>query len=96
MSLMNIESRNRWVEYSKAKNTMCAKMHIQEAPCFTEEVNENRRARLNCLRHILSKMPYEDITPSPIKRPKRPKEGSYKQPPFNEQLFVSNNYPYKD
>ena len=88
MSPMDIESRNRWVEYSKAKDTMFAKTHIPEAPWFTVEANDKRRARLNCLRHILSKVPYEDMTPPPIKMPKRPKQGSYKRPPFNEQFFV--------
>ena len=96
MSPMDIESRNRWVEYSKAKDTMFAKTHIPEAPWFTVEANDKRRARLNCLRHILSKVPYEDMTPPPIKMPKRPKQGSYKRPPFNEQFFVPNNHPYKD
>ena len=95
MSPMDIESRNRWVEYSKAKDTMFAKTHIPEAPWFTVEANDKRRAR-SCLRHILSKVPYEDMTPPPIKMPKRPKQGSYKRPPFNEQFFVPNNYPYKD
>ena len=51
------------------------------------------------LRHILCKVPYEDMKPPPIKmpkRPKRPEQGSYKRPTFNEQFFVPNNYPYKD
>ena len=52
MSPMDIESRNRWVEYSKAKDIMFSKTHIPEAPWFTVEANDKRRARLNCLRHI--------------------------------------------
>ena len=82
MSPMDIESRNRWVEYSKAKDIMFSKTHIPEAPWFTVEANDKRRARLNCLSHILSKVPYEDMTPEPIKMPKRPKQGGYKRPPF--------------
>ena len=96
LSPMDIESRNRWVEYSKAKDTMFSKTHIPEAPWFTVEANDKRRARLNCLRHVLSKVPYEDMTPPPIDMPERPKQGDYKRPPFNEQFFVPNNYPYKD
>ena len=92
MSPMDIESRNRRVEYSKAKDTMFAKTHIPEAPWFTVVANDKRRARLNYLRHILSKVPYEDMTPPPIKMPK---QGSYKRSPSNEQFFVPNNYPYK-
>jgi len=96
MSPMDIESRNRWVEYSKAKDTMFSKTHSAEAPWFTVEANDKRRARLNCLSHILRKVPYEDMTPPPVKLPKRPKQGSYKRSPFNEQFFVPNNYPYND
>ena len=75
---------------------MFTKTHIPEAPRFTVEANNKRRARLICLRHIHNKLPYEDMTQSPIKMPKHPKPGSYKRPPFNEQFFVPNNYPYKD
>ena len=57
MSPMDIGSRNRLVDYSKAKDTMFAKTHIPEAPWFTVEANDKLRARLNCLRHILSNMP---------------------------------------
>ena len=80
----------------EAKDIMFSKTHIPEAPWFTVEANDKRRARLNCLSHILSKVPYEDMTPEPIKMPKRPKQGGYKRPPFNEQFFVPNHYPYKD
>ena len=83
ISPMDIESRNRWVEFSKAKDTMFAKTHIPATPWFfTVEANDNRRARLNFLRHILSKVRCEDMTPSPIKMPKHPKQGSYKRPPY--------------
>ena len=47
-------------------------------------------------RHVLSKVPYQDMTPPPIDIPPRPQQGDYKRPPFNEQFFVPNNYPYKD
>ena len=96
MSPMDIESRNRWVEYSKAKDIMFSKTHIPEAPWFTVEANDKRRARLNCLHHVLSKVPYEDMTPPAIEMPVRPEQGDYKRPPFNEQFFVPNHYPYKD
>ena len=57
LSPMDIESRNRWVEYSKAKDVMFSKTHIPEAPWFTVEANDKRRARLNCLSHVLNKCP---------------------------------------
>lgn len=96
ISPMDMESRNRWVEYSRAKDIMFSKTHIPEAPWFTVEADDKRRARLNCLRHVLSKVPYEDMTPEAIDMPPRPEQGDYKRPPFNEQFFVPNHYPYKD
>ena len=93
LSQMDIESRNRWVEYSKAKDIMFSKTHIPEAPWFTVEADDKRRARLNCLSHVLNKVPYEDMTPDPIELPRRPEQGDYKRPPINEQFFVPNNYP---
>ena len=96
ISPMDIESRNRWVEYSRAKDIMFSKTHIPEAPWFTVEADDKRRARLNCLRHVLSKVPYEDMTPEAIDMPPRPEQGDYRRPPFNEQFFVPNHYPYKN
>jgi polyphosphate kinase 2 len=95
LSPMDIESRNRWVDYSKAKDVMMAHTHSSEAPWFTIEADDKRRARLNCLHHVLSKVPYQDMTPPPIKLPKRPNQGTYQRPPINEQFFVPNHYPYK-
>ena len=95
LSPMDIESRNRWVDYSKAKDMMMAHTHSSEAPWFTIEADDKRRARLNCLHHVLSKVPYQDMTPPPIKMPKRPNQGTYKRSPINEQFFVPNHYPYE-
>ncbi|WP_115071819.1 polyphosphate kinase 2 [Synechococcus sp. UW179B] len=94
LSPMDLEARNRWVEFSEAKDLMFASTNIPEAPWFSVEADDKRRARLNCLRHILSKVPWEDMTPPAIELPPRPKQGSYKRPPINEQFFVPNHYPY--
>lgn len=93
LSPMDIESRNRWVEYSRAKDIMFSKTHIPEAPWFTVEANDKRRARLNCLSHVLSKVPYEDMTPPALKLPPRKSAKGYVRPPINEQFFVPNYYP---
>ncbi|MFN9618498.1 MAG: polyphosphate kinase 2 [Synechococcaceae cyanobacterium] len=93
LSPMDLESRNRWVEFSKAKDAMFAHTNIPEAPWFTVESDDKRRARLNCIRHILSKIPYEDMTPKAIKLPPRRSQGDYQRPPRNEQFFVPNAYP---
>jgi len=92
LSPMDLESRDRWVEFSKAKDAMFAHTNIPEAPWFTVESDDKRRARLNCIRHILSKVPYEDMTPKPIKLPLRRSQGDYQRPPRNEQFFVPDCY----
>ena len=94
LSPMDLEARNRWVDFSKAKDEMFMRTNIPEAPWFTVEADDKRRARLNCLRHVLSKVPWEDMTPPGIKLPPRPKKGDYARPPINEQFFVPNAYPH--
>jgi len=92
LSPMDLESRDRWVEFSRAKDEMFARTNIPEAPWFTVEANDKRRARLNCIRHLLSKVPYADMTPEPFELPPRQGGGDYQRPPMNEQFFVPNHY----
>ena len=92
LSPMDLESRNRWVEFSRAKDAMFAHTNIPEAPWFTVEADDKRRARLNCIRHLLSKVPYEDMTPEPLDLPPRKGGGDYRRPPRNEQYFVPDVY----
>jgi len=92
LSPMDLESRDRWVEFSRAKDEMFARTNIPEAPWFTVEADDKRRARLNCIRHILSKVPYVDMTPDAIELPPRKSVGDYERPPMNEQFFVPNAY----
>ncbi|HXV97466.1 MAG TPA: polyphosphate kinase 2, partial [Anaerolineae bacterium] len=68
---MDLESRARWVEYSKAKDEMFAHTDIKQAPWYVVNADDKKRARLNCIRHLLSMLPYEDLTPEPIKLPPR-------------------------
>jgi polyphosphate kinase 2 len=93
LSPMDLESRDRWVDFSKAKDAMFAHTNIPEAPWFTVEADDKRRARLNCIRHLLSKIPYEDMTPPAIELPPRKSAKGYQRPPMNEQFFVPNAYP---
>ncbi|MEB3349543.1 MAG: polyphosphate kinase 2 [Cyanobacteriota bacterium] len=93
LSPMDLKSRDRWVEFSRAKDEMLARTNIPEAPWFTVEADDKRRARLNCIRHLLSKVPYEDMTPEPFELPPRRTKGDYQRPPLNEQFFVPNAYP---
>jgi polyphosphate kinase len=93
LSPMDLESRDRWVEYSKAKDRMLACTNIPEAPWFTVEANDKKRARLNCLSHILSKVPYTDMTPEAMELPpRRTAPEDYVRPPRNEQFFVPQVY----
>lgn len=92
LSPMDLQSRARWVEFSKAKDEMFAHTNIPEAPWFTIAADDKKRARLNCISHILSKIPYEDITPPPIELPPRAPAEDYVRPPRNEQFFVPQVY----
>jgi polyphosphate kinase len=93
LSPMDLESRDRWVEYSQAKDMMFSHTNIPEAPWFTVEADDKKRARLNCISHFLSKIPYVDMTPQPLELPPRKAAPhDYVRPPRNEQFFVPQMY----
>lgn len=92
LSPMDVESRNRWVEYSKAKDEMFAHTDIKQAPWWVIRADDKRRARLNCINHLLSLIPYEDLTPPPIKLGARREDNSYIRPPITDQNFVPEVY----
>ncbi len=92
LSPMDVESRNRWVEYSKAKDEMFAHTDIKQAPWWVVRADDKRRARLNCINHLLSLIPYEDLTPPPIKLEARREDNSYVRPPITDQNFVPEVY----
>ncbi|OWY64747.1 polyphosphate kinase 2 [cyanobacterium TDX16] len=92
LSPMDIEARDRWEEYSKAKDLMLAHTNIPEAPWFTVEADDKKRARLNLIQHILSKIPYQDMTPDAFDLPPRKPGTGYHRPPLNEQFFVPQVY----
>ncbi len=92
LSPMDLESRDRWVEYSKAKDEMFAHTDVKHAPWYVVEADSKKRARLNCIRHLLSMIPYKDVTPDPAKLPSRKSRGGYVRPPMSEQTFVPDSY----
>jgi polyphosphate kinase len=92
LSPMDLESRGKWVEYSKAKDTMMEHTDIEEAPWYVVEADDKRRARLNCISHLLSLVPYQDLTPPPLELPPRQPDPGYVRPPMQEQTFVPNLY----
>lgn len=90
LSEMDIQSREKWVEFSKAKDEMFLHTDIRQSPWYTVEADDKRRARLNCIAHILSKVPYEDATPPPLKLPpRRPPDEQYVRPPKFDQNIVA-------
>jgi len=92
LSPMDLESRAKWVEYSKAKDRMFATTDIKQAPWWVVVADDKRRARLNCIGHLLSMIPYEDLTPEPIDLPPRTDDSGYVRPPIEEQRFVPDLY----
>jgi polyphosphate kinase 2 len=92
LSPMDLQSRARWVEYSKAKDDMFASTDIKQAPWYVVNSDDKRRARLNCISHLLSLIPYEDLTPEPIRLPPRQREKGYVRPPMADQTFVPEVY----
>ena len=82
---MDLDSRARWVEYSRAKDEMFVHTDIPEAPWYVVEGDDKRRARLNCMAHLLSLVPYEDVLETPLELPPRPHEADYERPP--RELF---------
>lgn len=88
LSPMDVESRSRWIEYSKAKDTMFAHTDIKQAPWHVVKADVKKCARLNCITHFLSKIHYEDLTPTPPKLSPRPPAGAYLRPPIEDQTFI--------
>ena len=93
LSPMDLESRTRWVEYSKAKDEMFAHTDIKQAPWYVVDADIKRHARLNCIRHLLEQIPYQDLTPEPISLPTRDTSITYVRPPMGDQTFVPAYYP---
>ena len=92
LSPMDTESRSRWIEYSRAKDEMFKFTDIKQAPWWVVNSDDKKRARLNCISHLLSMIPYEDLTPEPIKLPPRQDDVGYVRPPMSDQTFVPEEY----
>jgi polyphosphate kinase 2 len=92
LSPMDMQSRARWVEYSRAKDEMFAHTDIKQAPWYVVNADNKLCARLNCITHLLSLIPFEDLTPEPIVLPPRQREDNYVRPPITDQTFVPEIY----
>ncbi|MFQ5622389.1 MAG: polyphosphate kinase 2 [Paracoccaceae bacterium] len=92
LSPMDLESRSRWVEYSRAKDDMFAHTDIKQAPWYVVEADDKKRARLNCIRHFLTQFDYKDLTPEAVELPPRQNPRGYVRPPLEDQTFVPDEY----
>jgi polyphosphate kinase len=92
LSPMDLQSRAKWVEYSKAKDVMFAHTDIKQAPWYVVNADDKKRARLNVIHHLLGMIPYEDLTPKPIVLPPREPDAGYVRPPLSDQTFIPEVY----
>ena len=92
LSPMDLESRAHWVEYSKAKDAMFSYTDTKQSPWYVVNADDKKRARLNVIAHLLSLIPYEDLTPEPLKLPPRQSDSGYIRPPISDQTFVPEKY----
>jgi len=92
LSPMDLKSRELWIEYSRAKDDMFHYTDTKQAPWYVVQADDKRRARLNCISHLLEQIPYQDLTPEPIRLPPRRDDGGYVRPPMSDQTFVPDRY----
>jgi len=92
LSPMDLESRRRWEEYTRAKEVMLERTHIPEAPWWVVQGVDKKKARLNCIHHLLSQMPYEEITHPAIELPEREYHDDYVRRPVPSEIIVPEVY----
>ncbi|MDQ6950401.1 MAG: polyphosphate kinase 2 [Mariprofundales bacterium] len=93
LSPMDLESRNRWQDYSRCKDEMFFHTDIKQAPWFVVESDDKKQARLHCIHHLLSRIDYQDLVPAITELPPRQKaRRGYVRPPMSEQTFVPDYY----
>jgi polyphosphate kinase len=92
LSPMDLEARSKWVEFSKAKDEMFRHTDIEQSPWYVVPSDDKRRARLNVIRHLLSLIPYKDLTPEPLVLPPRQHDARYARPLLSEQRFIPEVY----
>ena len=91
LSPMDLESRSHYIDYSRAKDEMFVHTDVRESPWFVVEADDKRAARLNCISHFLSRIPYEDRTPGPVELPRRQSEDGYRRPERGTQKYVPDH-----
>lgn len=92
LSAMDLQSRRRWEDYTKAKETMFERTHIPEAPWWVVEGNNKKRARLNCISHLLEQIPYNEVTRDEVELPERKRDDEYYREPIPNDMYVPPRY----
>jgi polyphosphate kinase 2 len=92
LSPMDVESRRRWEAYTIAKEEMLARTHTEDAPWWVVSAVDKRRARLNCIAHLLAQVPYEDAPKSGVVLPERVRNGEYRRHPVPPEMYVPDVY----
>jgi hypothetical protein len=93
LSPMDLASRSKWVEFSRAKDEMFKYTDIKQAPWYVVNADIKMHARLNVMAHLLSLFAYEDLTPDPLDLPPRQENYGYVRPPLEDQTFVPEVFP---
>ena len=92
LSPMDLESRRRWEEYTKAKEIMLERTHIEEAPWWVVQAVDKKKARLNCIAHLLGQLPYHETEHAPISLPARMRNPDYFRQPVPGTMIVPEIY----
>jgi polyphosphate kinase 2 len=92
LSPMDLESRRRWEDYTRAKEAMLERTHISEAPWWVVQAVDKKRARLNCIAHLLSLMPYEEVAKPTVELPERLRHPDYIRQPVTAEMIVPEVY----
>jgi len=92
LSPMDLESRRRWEDYTRAKEIMLERTHIAEAPWWVVQAVDKKRARLNCIHHLLQQVPYTDVDQEPVVLPKRERHADYVRMPVPQDMIVPEIY----
>ena len=101
LSPMDLESHRRWYDYSRARDAMFAATDTPESPWYVVDSHDQRRGRLNCIAHLLSLIPYEEVPHEKVKLPKRQSEGRLRRaglsvPPHSRDLLRRENRPWQN
>jgi polyphosphate kinase 2 len=92
LSPMDLESRRRWEDYTRAKETMLERTHIPEAPWWLVQAVDKKKARLNCIAHLLGQFDYEEVAREPVVLPERVRNPDYSRHPVAPELYVPEKY----